>query len=259
MGNPEAVLFIDQQIQGQAHGQVGADGGIHGNEGAFSRLVQTRHLFHHPVHDGLAVLGFADLEIGGIGGGFNEIARRVNLEQAGRLAPDLAAQDEAGGEFHIEFLEGFRIPLMHLPQGIPHQAGGLKHIGGVVEIRLVRGTQVLVENIHHGLADGQVTRGEEHQHPIPGPLPDVHFAEGVDVIHPRIGAGIGKKNQARIEPHGDAISHDGDGSREGGMVTAGRRSGNGRADRRRRKEKQPPGKSGGQGPQVAGTRKSWEM
>ena len=58
---------------------------------AWARLVLR---VDHAVDDGLAVFGFADLKVRRVDRGLDEVAGRIDMEQARLFALDLAAQNE---------------------------------------------------------------------------------------------------------------------------------------------------------------------
>jgi len=60
------------------------------------------------VQHRLAVLGFADLKVRRLGRGLDEVAGRIDLEQAHALARDLAAEDQRHVEVHARLLAAKR-------------------------------------------------------------------------------------------------------------------------------------------------------
>ena len=74
-----------------------------------NRLVQRGHLVAHAaVEDRPAVLALADLQERGVLGGVDRVALRVDQVQVGRLADDLAAEQEVDVEAELVALVGWR-------------------------------------------------------------------------------------------------------------------------------------------------------
>src|SRR5690606_1556176 len=77
----QAVAAVHQHVQRQAHGQVAADGRVEGNQCAAQGMLQAGAVLQRTVEDRLAVLALADLEIGRVLGGSDEVALRIQVEQ----------------------------------------------------------------------------------------------------------------------------------------------------------------------------------
>ena len=78
----EAALVIDQGIQGQAHRQIAAQGRVDGDEGALQGGLKRRLMVDDAIDDGFAVLALTNLEVGGASARLDEVALRVDVEQA---------------------------------------------------------------------------------------------------------------------------------------------------------------------------------
>ena len=89
----EGVGLVHHHVQRQAHRQVRLERGVHGHQRALGGLVQRCVRGDDAVKHGLAVLRLAHLKVGRLGGGFNEVAGRVDLEQTHTFALDLAAKN----------------------------------------------------------------------------------------------------------------------------------------------------------------------
>ena len=78
--------------------------------------------------------------------------------------------------------------------------------GGFVEAGEGEQLLPLCQQADDTLGGGQVARALQHDHPV-FPGEEVQFAEGGDVIHPRIGARIGREHHAVLQAHGDTVGH----------------------------------------------------
>jgi hypothetical protein len=63
----------------------------------------------------------------------------------------------------------------------------------------------LVQEIHHGLGDGEIAGGQQHQHAIVGALERRHLAEGVDLIDAGVGPRVGQHHEAGVDQQADAV------------------------------------------------------
>src|SRR5690606_6991448 len=169
-------------------------------------LVQRRVGAQHAVEDGLAVLGLADLHVRDVRAGLDEVAGRIDLEQAAALGADLAAEDQADVEIDAVLAERLGVALVHAAHGLAHAAGGFVHVGrrpeGIGAVAVELGQQV-----HHSLADRQVAGGQQHHDAVAGLLEDVQLAGNADLVHARVGARVGQENQARVQAGGYTVGH----------------------------------------------------
>jgi hypothetical protein len=207
-GHAQSVALDTQQVQRQSHRKVRAYGGVHRDQGAFRRLRQAGAARDHPIDDGLAVLRLADLEVRRIYRGFDEIACRVDTEQARRFGADLAAENEGGIELDVVFFQRFGIALVHLAQRIAHVARGLEHVGRVVERGGLALLVALAQDVGQRLGDGQVAGAHQHHDAFAGIFVNGQLAKRADLVHTGVGARIGQENQSRVHQHCDAISHE---------------------------------------------------
>jgi hypothetical protein len=80
-----------------------------------------------------------------------------------------------------------------LAQGVADDARGVEHVLGAKNAcRLVRILGRFVEQIDHGLGDGEIAGGEKHQCAIAGALERGHLAERVDLIDAGVGPRVGQ-------------------------------------------------------------------
>ena len=167
----EAVALVDQEIDRQADGDVGAQRGIEREESELGRLAEPHVGLHHAVDDRLAVLVLTDLEERRVVGGLDEVALGVDVEQARRLVADLPAEQEVGVEGRPARLQLRPVGLAHLAHGLAHQTRGAikgRHREEALRARLRLPHQLLVEQAHHRLGDGQVAGRAQHDHAFAG-------------------------------------------------------------------------------------------
>jgi hypothetical protein len=97
---------------------------------------------------------------------------------------------------------------MKVAHGIADHARGIEHVLGAVDAR--RDVAVLgrlMQQIDHGLGDGEVAGREQHQDPLTRLVEGGHFAEGVDLVDPGVGPRIGQEHQPGVHQQADAVSH----------------------------------------------------
>ena len=196
----EAPLGIDQGIQGQAHRKVAAQGRVDGDEGALQGGLKRRLMVDDAVDDGLAVLALTNLEVGGVDACLDEVALRIDVEQAMALPPDLPPQQDVAAEVDMALLLA-PIPADDGAYGLADEGRDLVEAGEGKELLPLR------QQADDALGSGQIAGALQHQHPVL-PVEEVQFAEGGDVIHPRIGARVGGKHHAVLQAHGDAVGHE---------------------------------------------------
>ena len=97
------------------------------------------------------------------------------------------------------------VTLVYTANRRAHQSCRLGHCFHCPEILFITGC---LQNLSHRLCNGQIPGAHEHQNPIVGALEDRHLAIGRDLVHARVGARVGEKDQALIETGCDAVSHD---------------------------------------------------
>jgi hypothetical protein len=197
----EAAGLVQHQIQRQAHRQVGLERAVHGHQHAFGGLVQRGVGGDHAVQHGLAVLGFADLEVGRFIGGFDEVAGRIHLEQAQAFALDLAAKHHGDIEVHTGALEGHAIAVVHMAHGRAQHAGGIEHAGDVPDGQDLAGLLVAdvlgLQDFTHRLRDRQIARRQQDHEAVARLLVDHHLAERADLVQSGIGAESDRKRARR--------------------------------------------------------------
>jgi hypothetical protein len=74
------IAPYDGKVEGRSHRQVRSDRRIHRYQRAFGGLRQAARSRYHAVDDRFAVFRFANLKVGRIGRGLDEIAGRVDVE-----------------------------------------------------------------------------------------------------------------------------------------------------------------------------------
>ena len=98
MGDPAFVQRLHQQVDRQVDAEVGAHGRIERNAKQLDRFLEA-HVRVQGAHEyRAAILGFAGLEEGIVGARLDEVAFRVDQEQARIAAFYLPAQDQGRTE-----------------------------------------------------------------------------------------------------------------------------------------------------------------
>src|SRR6185369_13297230 len=144
--------------------------------------------------------------------GFNEVARRIHLEQPHALAADLPAEDQRHVELDTGVFQRLRVPLIDMPHRVAQHPCGVEHAPGVPDgdgLALGALLDLLdLQDLAHRLRDAQVARRQQHHEAVTGTLVDDHLAEGADVVHAGVGARIGQEHQPGVEFDADAVGHD---------------------------------------------------
>ena len=165
---------------------------------------------HHPVEHGLAVLRLADLEKAGLARRLDEVAGRVDEEEAHRLALDLAAEDHRGVEVEPRLLERRAVLVVDATHRGAEHAARIEHAGRVPDRdrRAVAVFEFLdLQDLAHLLGDREVAGREHHHEAVARPLVDHHLAERGDLVEAGIGARVGEEDKAGVELDGYAIGH----------------------------------------------------
>jgi len=166
----QSTGLVHHHVQRQAYRQVGLEGRIHRHQGAFGGVFQWGVGCDDTVQHGLAVLGFANLEVGRLIGGFDEIARRVNLEQAHALVANLAAKDHGHIEIHTCGTQCGGIALVHATHGGAQHAARVEHA-----FRVPDGQGLILAGLHqffhlqhfaHRLRDAEVASRQQHHETV---------------------------------------------------------------------------------------------
>mmetsp|Transcript_23678 Transcript_23678/g.42205 ORF Transcript_23678/g.42205 Transcript_23678/m.42205 type:complete len:460 (+) Transcript_23678:6819-8198(+) len=210
MTDPQAVRFIGHVVEGQTDREVGLDRGIKADKEQLQRILKAHFRIMGPHENRLAVFGFADLEKGCVIRGFDEVACGVDQKEARLGACDLPADDHRRSKCCLCLGSRWLIGLDHFAQGAAHFACDLEHGGRLKDRRIaVLGRfAALVQQADDRLCCGEIARRHDHDGPLARNLPGVHFLDGRDVVHARICAGVGHKDQTGIQAHADAICHD---------------------------------------------------
>src|ERR1700736_3613515 len=94
------VPASDENIKRQADGEIRAHGGVDGDQSYLQCIIKVDVVGNGAVQYRFAVLVLTDLQIRGVGGAFDEIARGGEHEKPRTFAFELASQQKG----HIEFL-----------------------------------------------------------------------------------------------------------------------------------------------------------
>src|SRR5437870_672615 len=95
------VPASDENIKRQADAEIRAHGGVDRDQSYLQRIIKVDVVGNGAVQHRFAVLVLTNLQIRGIGGAFDEIARGVEHEKPRTFAFDLASQQEGDIEFHL--------------------------------------------------------------------------------------------------------------------------------------------------------------
>ena len=124
------------------------------------------------------------------------------------LAGNLAANDKAGAAVDIALLHVGAVAFTHRAQRDADQVSNVVHRTDIGQIRAaIIAANILLDQVEGGLRHRQVARSQRHHHPIAGKLEYLHFAKGGDIVHSRIGAGVGRKHDTGIKHRRCTIGH----------------------------------------------------
>ena len=199
-----------QHVDRQADAEVGAHGRIHRDQAGLQRFIEFDVVMHGAVEHRLAVFVLADLQIGRIGGAFDEIAGGVDHEQPHPRALDLAAEQERDVEGDIFRLQGVAFGGVHGADGAADALGSLKHGRRVHQGFDLAGVgifQTLGQGREHRLADREIAGAGDRHDPLAGLAEDVELAESRNVVEAGIGARVRDHDQAVPHQNSAAISH----------------------------------------------------
>ena len=123
---------------------------------------------HGAVEDRLAVFVLADLQIGRVGGRLDEVAGRVDHEEAEAVAGDLAAEEHGDVErtLALLLLLHHTVDAMDFTDGAADELGRLEHRVDAVERLGFAGLGVAEPLARHGedrLADRQIAGAGNRQ------------------------------------------------------------------------------------------------
>jgi hypothetical protein len=196
--------------------------GVERQQRAFRRLGERRLVGDHPVEDRLAVLGLARLQERGLGRRLDEVAGRIDQEQAVALALELAGEQE--GRARIALRTYVLAVVGHdFAQHPADRAGGIEHgADGEQVARAGLVGKTLGEERDHRLGGGEIARREQDHDPLARPLEHGELAHGRDVVDSGVGAGVGGEHQAAPDQDTDTIGH-GLPLQNAGLVAARRR------------------------------------
>ena len=205
----ERVGGVDQQLDRRPHGEVGADGGVDRHQRAACGLLQRGVAADDAVEDGLAVLGFADLQEGVRAGFVDVVALRIHQIGFRRLAGDLAAEDEGGLEVGAGGV-ACGLGALHVGRQRSDVVHRLGEADDVVQVDRRVEVAIVAQALHHGLGGGQIAGSEQHEHAAAGQHEGMHLRIGVDLIDAGVGERIGREYQSAVGLDGDAVSHGGE-------------------------------------------------
>ena len=140
------------------------------------------------------------------------IALGVDHVQLRRMPLDLPSQDKGCGGIETGVGAAFLGVLCLLGEAdVPYVICDIRDIFRLHDVEVGRFLQVALDLRDHGLAGGQVARGEQHQGPIVGDREAVHLAVGADPVGTGIGPRVGTEYESFLESDGEAIGHLGSG------------------------------------------------
>jgi len=204
----EAVGAIGDEVDGRGDGEVGADGGVEGQQGQLGGLVQRAPGVEGTVEDRLAVFGLADLQEGRAGrtpprncrprrSGRGVAARRRSGPRPGSCPPDRRSVPRTWRR-RRSCCAGWA-PTIPATSNIVR--GRLRSWAGSPEpapsSRVVT-TAWVVARFAGGLDD---------DHPVLGGLHQVQLRDADHLIDTRVGAGVGRQNQTLGQQDAEAVGH----------------------------------------------------
>ena len=165
----------------------------------FQGLVECRCLGDRAVEDGLAIFVLTDLQIGRVGRRLDEIAGRIDHEQAQPSALDLTAEqhrhvERAGIACSKLLADG----AVDLADGAADELRRLNMLGMSVMVRtspLSGSSMPSVTRLRTDWLTARFTGGGDGHHGLAGLLEQVQLAKCGNVVDARIGAGIGDHHQ----------------------------------------------------------------
>ena len=153
----------------------------------------------------------ANLQERRVAGGFDEVARRIDLEQAHRASGDLAAQQDRHIEGHVLLLHRLAMRAVDAAHRFAHQRGGGEHGRHGVDGFQLAGFgigQAVLDQVDHRLRDRKVAGRHRGDQALAGAMELLQFGEAGDVVEARIGAGIGQHHQPLVEKQANTIGHE---------------------------------------------------
>ncbi len=190
--------------------EIGPHRRIHRDQPDLERIVQIDIVTNGAVEHRLAVFVFADLQIGRVGGAFDEVAGRIDHEQAHLAALDLTAEQKRHVETEIGRFKILAVGFVHHPHGASDALRRLEH-GRRVEERLDLARlwifDAFVERRNHRLADREIASGGDRDHALARLAKHMQLAKSGDVVEAGVGARVGDHNKAVTHQNAAAISH----------------------------------------------------
>ena len=204
------IAACHQKIDRQSDAEIGAHGRVHRDQADLERVINVGVEGDGAVEHRLAVFVFADLQVGRVGGAFDEVAGRVDHEQPQAAAFDLAAEQKRDFVIDGRLLQRLAFERLDLTDGIADALRRLEHgrrIHQGFEFAGLRIFNALGQHRAHGLAERQIAGGGERHDAFARLRPDVQFPEGRDVVEAGIGARVGDHHQAFAHQNSAAICH----------------------------------------------------
>ena len=211
MANTElqTVSFAAHQIDGHADREIAAHGGVERDQDAFHCVAKVGRRGNDAIDDGLSVLCFTRLKERRIGTCLDEVALCKRPEQPQRFAFDLAADDERSVERTGTARQMLAVAALDSPHRVRNDDGDVEHRASVPnadDVVFLR-FPALLEHTDDGLRPGQVSRAQQHNHPITRALEHGHLAERRKVIDPGIRARVRRQHDAVIQKDAYTVGH----------------------------------------------------
>ncbi|WP_341872331.1 hypothetical protein [Lutibaculum baratangense] len=206
----QLVAAVDEDVDRHPHAEVRSHRRVHRDQRELQCVLQAGIDRGRAIENRLAVFVLADLQVGRVGGGLDEVAGRVDHEQPGAPFADLAGEQDRDVETAALVLQRLAVDPVDLAHDAADEMGGLEHRGCRPDRVLLAGRGVL--DPLGGVAEDRLSRGEVagrgHGHDaLPLLLEDVELAERRDVVEPGIRARVGDDDDAVTDEKANAIGH----------------------------------------------------
>ncbi|SVK46966.1 Uncharacterised protein [Acinetobacter baumannii] len=130
------------------------------------------------------------------------------MEQPHLFPVNLAAEQQVAAEIGgAAALLRLAVALDHLAHRFPHQRGRVVEAGSVEQVGAFGVLAAVQQQTDDALGGRQVAGALQHQRAIAVLLEHVQFAEGGNMVHPGVGARIGRKDQPGRQTHGHTVGH----------------------------------------------------
>ncbi len=199
-----------QHVDRHADAQIGAHGRIDRDQADLERVIEVHVVDDGAVEHRLAVFVLADLQIGRVGGAFDEVAGGIDHVEPRPLALDLAAEQERHVELDVGGFERAVLLLVHRRIARPMRWAAWNMVGAFISVSRspVAGFSRPSRRIlRHRLGERQVAGRRDRHDALAGLGEGVQLAEHRDVVEARIGAGVGDHHQSLVDEYATAIGH----------------------------------------------------